>query len=61
MSNQFVYIVICTTVSTGIMIESVWTTIELAQSAIYYHAQAAMKSPGYYSIVTRELNVTTKS
>lgn len=59
--NDKVYIVVkSSTFKYGVIIESAWTTFELAQSAVQWHAQSERISPGYFSIVVRELNKTTK-
>jgi len=42
-------------------IESVWTTEELAKSAILYHAFRANISSDWYEIIERKLNEATKN
>lgn len=41
-------------------VESVWTTAELAKSAILFHAHEKNVSPNQFVILERELNVTSR-
>lgn len=43
------------------LIESVWTSYELAKSAIEYHSFNACRDRSDYQIIERELNRTKKS
>lgn len=43
------------------LVESVWTTKELAKSGILYHAMEKNVSPNQFVILERELNVTNNS
>lgn len=40
----------------GHIVESIWTTMELALSAIHYHAHSSNLPIERYSIIERELN-----
>lgn len=44
----------------GLIIESAWTTKELAESARYYHAHDSMMAPEQFTIVERPLNQAKK-
>ena len=54
--TEEIYIVIRVTPTKDTIIESVWTTRELAQAAIHYHARDAKTVPANFYIAFREIN-----